>query len=109
MPEVDSPGHNNAIIMSEYNDKSNPLLNRHPQDINCSANKPPVWNFTGDVGYSAMCPDSQNSFTIYNAIITQLAAMSTSPGIVPTLTRSATTLVAVTPAPPATVARRPPW
>ena len=79
VPEVDSPGHNNAIIMSEYNDTTNPLLNGHPQDINCSTNNPPQWNFTGDVGYSAMCPDSENSFTIYNAIITQLAAMSTSP------------------------------
>src|SRR6478609_2872891 len=79
MPEVDTPGHNNAIIVSEYNDTTNPLLNGHPQDINCSVNKPPQWNFTGDVGYSAMCPDSENSFTIYNAIITQLSAMSTSP------------------------------
>jgi hexosaminidase len=78
-PEVDSPGHNNAIIMSEYNDTTNPLLNGHPQDINCSANNPPQWNFSGDVGYSALCPESQNSFTIYNAIISQLAAMSTSP------------------------------
>ncbi len=79
VPEVDSPGHNNAIIMSEYNDTTNPRLNGHPQDINCSANNPPMWDFTGDVGYSAMCPESQNSFTIYNAIISQLAAMSTSP------------------------------
>ena len=79
MPEVDSPGHNNAIIMSEYNDTANPLLNGHPQDINCSANNPPVWNYTGDVGYSAMCPESQNTWTIYTAIVTQLAAMSTSP------------------------------
>ena len=79
VPEVDSPGHNNAIIMSEYNDTTNPLLNGHPQDINCSVNNPPQWNFTGDVGYSAMCPESQNSFTIYNAIISQLSAMSTSP------------------------------
>ncbi len=78
-PEVDSPGHNNAIIMSEYNDTANPLLDGNPQDINCSANNPPMWNFSGDVGYSAMCPESQNTFTIYNAIITQLAAMSTSP------------------------------
>jgi hexosaminidase len=79
VPEVDSPGHNNAIIMSEYNDTTNPRLNGHPQDINCGANNPPMWDFTGDVGYSAMCPESQNSFTIYNAIISQLAAMSTSP------------------------------
>jgi hexosaminidase len=79
VPEVDSPGHNNAIIMSEYDDTANPLLNGHPQDINCSVNNPPQWNFTGDVGYSALCPESENSFTIYHAIISQLAAMSTSP------------------------------
>jgi hexosaminidase len=79
VPEVDSPGHNNAIIMSEYDDTANPLLNGAPQDINCSVTNPPQWNFTGDVGFSAMCPESENSFTIYNAIITQLSAMSTSP------------------------------
>jgi hexosaminidase len=79
VPEVDSPGHNNAIIMSEYNDTSNPLLDGHPQDINCSAHNPPQWNFTGDVGISAMCPESDNSFIIYNAIISQLSAMSSSP------------------------------
>jgi hexosaminidase len=79
VPEVDSPGHNNAIIMSEYNDASNPLLDGHPQDINCSVHNPPQWNFTGDVGISAMCPESKNSFTIYQAIISQLSAMSTSP------------------------------
>ncbi len=78
VPEVDSPGHNNAIIMSEYSDTTNPLLNGHPQDINCGANNPPMWNFTGDVGYSAMCPESQNTWTIYTAIVDQLAAMSTS-------------------------------
>ena len=64
VPEVDSPGHNNAIIMSEYGDTANPLLNGNPQDINCSVNNPPQWNFTGDVGFSAMCPESENSFTI---------------------------------------------
>jgi hexosaminidase len=79
VPEVDSPGHNNAIIMSEYDDTTNPLLNGHPQDINCSVHNPPQWNFTGDVGFSAMCPESENSFTIYHAIISQLSAMSTSP------------------------------
>ena len=79
MPEVDSPGHNNAIIMSEYGDTANPLLDGHPQDINCSRNNPPQWNYTGAVGYSAMCPESRNSLTIYDAIISQLSAMSTSP------------------------------
>jgi hexosaminidase len=78
VPEVDTPGHNNAIIMSEYNDTANPLLNGHPDDINCSANHPPVWNYTGDVGYSALCPESDNTWTILSAIIGQLSAMSSS-------------------------------
>jgi len=79
IPEVDSPGHNNAIIMSEYNDTANPLLNGHPQDINCGTNNPPVWNFTGDVGYSAMCPSSDNTWTILTTIIKQLSALSPGP------------------------------
>ena len=79
IPEVDSPGHNNAIIMSEYNDTANPLLDGHPQDINCSANNPPVWDYTQDVGYSAMCPASTNTSTITTAIIDQLTAMSPGP------------------------------
>jgi len=79
IPEVDSPGHNNAIIMSEYNDTANPLLSGNPQDINCSANNPPVWDYTQDVGYSAMCPASTNTTAIMTAIIDQLTAMS--PGL----------------------------
>jgi hexosaminidase len=79
VPEVDTPGHNNAIIMSEYNDTANPLLNGHPQDINCGKNNPPQWNYTGDVGYSALCPDSQNTWTILKAIIGQLAALTPGP------------------------------
>ncbi|HEX4687090.1 MAG TPA: beta-N-acetylhexosaminidase [Nocardioides sp.] len=79
VPEVDSPGHNNAIIMSEYDDTANPLLDGRPQDISCTADDPPQWNFTGDVGFSAMCPESRNSFAIYRAVISQLSAMSTSP------------------------------
>jgi hexosaminidase len=79
IPEVDTPGHNNAIIMSEYNDTSNPQLNGHPHDINCSTNHPPKWNYTGDVGYSALCPESANTWTILRAIIEQLTAMSPGP------------------------------
>jgi hexosaminidase len=79
VPEIDSPGHDNAIIMSEHNDTANPLLNGHPQDINCSANNPPVWDYTEDVGYSAMCPASTSTWAIMSAIIDQLAAMSPGP------------------------------
>jgi hexosaminidase len=79
IPEVDSPGHNNAIIMSEWDDTGNPLLNGHPQDINCSKNNPPVWDYSEDVGYSALCPSSQNTWTIMTAIIDQLASMTPGP------------------------------
>ena len=78
VPEVDTPGHTNAIIMSEYGDTSNPKLNGHPSDINCSTKNPPRWNYTGDVGYSALCPESRNTWTILTAIISQLTAMSSS-------------------------------
>jgi hexosaminidase len=79
VPEVDSPSHNNAIEMSEYNDTANRLLDGHPQDISCGNFTPPHWDYTGNVGYSGMCPDSNNTWTIYTAIIDQLAAMSSSP------------------------------
>jgi hexosaminidase len=75
VPEVDSPGHDNAIIMSEYGDTANPRLH-HPQDINCGQRNPPAWNHTEDVGYSAMCPGSRNTWAIMSAIIGQLAALS---------------------------------
>jgi len=79
IPEVDSPGHDNAIIMSEYNDTSNPLLNGDPQDIDCGASNPPQWDYTGDVGYSALCPASPNTWTIETAIIRQLDAITPGP------------------------------
>lgn len=76
VPEVDTPGHNNAIIMSEYNDTANLL---DPHSINCSVNDPPVWNYSGDVGYSALCPESEDTWTVLGAIIDQLTAMSPGP------------------------------
>ena len=83
VPEVDTPGHNNAIIMS-YNTGPADQFNVFP-DINCSNKTPPVWNLTGAVGYSALCqgtlPASPNPHTwgILTDIITQLTAMSSSP------------------------------
>ena len=76
---MDTPGHTNAIIMSEHNDTSNPALSPTTDDINCSTNDPPRWNFTGDVGYSALCPESRNTWAILTAIISQLTAMSPGP------------------------------
>jgi hexosaminidase len=77
VPEVDTPGHNNAIIMS-YNTGPTPPYPVLP-DINCGANKPPVWNLSFDVGYSALCPDSDNTWAILTDIIAQLTAMSPGP------------------------------
>ena len=77
VPEVDTPGHNNAIIMS-YNTGPTPPYPVFP-DINCGANHPPVWNLSFDVGYSALCPDSDNTRAILTDIITQLTAMSPGP------------------------------
>ena len=77
VPEVDTPGHNNAIIMS-YNTGPTPPYPVYP-DINCGANEPPVWNLSFDVGYSALCPDSDNTWAILTDIIGQLTAMSPGP------------------------------
>ena len=77
IPEVDTPGHNNAIIMS-FNTGPNPP-NRLFPDINCSTNNPPVWNLTGAVGYSGLCQADSNTWSIVTDIITQLAALSNSP------------------------------
>jgi hexosaminidase len=79
VPEVDSPGHDNAIIMSEYNDAANPRLSGNPGDINCGAHNPPAWDHTEDVGYSAMCPGSRNTWAIESTIISQLTALSPGP------------------------------
>ena len=75
VPEVDTPGHNNAIIMSYAGPEANPVL----ADVNCSNRKPPQWNLTTAVGYSALCPDSPNTWAILTDIIGQLSAMSPGP------------------------------
>ena len=76
VPEVDSPGHNNAIIMSEYNDTGNPALPASPHGIDCGAFKPPHWDYTENVGYSALCPGSPDTWAIMTAIISQLTAIT---------------------------------
>ena len=64
VPEVDTPGHMKGVINSEVNDTGNPLLNGHPQDINCNG---------------ALCPESTNTWTILTAIIQQIAALTPGP------------------------------
>jgi hexosaminidase len=79
VPEVDSPGHNNAIIMSEYGDTGNPAFPADPHGINCGQNNPPQWDYTEDVGYSALCPASPDTWAIMTAIIGQLTALTPGP------------------------------
>ena len=79
VPEVDSPGHSNAIIMSEYSDTGNRLLHGNPGSINCGAHNPPAWDHSEDVGYSALCPGSSDTWAILGRIISQLTAMSPGP------------------------------
>jgi hexosaminidase len=79
VPEVDSPGHDNAIIMSEYNDTKNPAFPVSPHGINCGEYDPPHWNYTEDVGYSALCPGSRDTWAIMRAIIGQLTAITPGP------------------------------
>ena len=79
VPEVDSPGHNNAILNSEYNDTTNPALNSTPAGHQLQLQHATVWNYTGAVGYSAMCPESDNTWAIMTAVIKQLTAMSPGP------------------------------
>jgi hexosaminidase len=79
VPEVDSPGHNNAIIMSEYGDTGNPALPASPHGIDCGQDNPPQWDYTEDVGYSALCPGSPDTWAIMMAIIDQLTAITPGP------------------------------
>ena len=79
IPEVDSPGHNNAIIMSEYGDTGNPALPANPHSIDCGQFNPPQWDYTEDVGYSALCPASPDTWAIMTAIIDQLTALTPGP------------------------------
>lgn len=75
VPEVDSPGHDNAIIMSEYSDPALPS----PHSINCGQDNPPRWDYTEDVGYSAMCRSAPDTWAVMTAIIGQLSAITPGP------------------------------
>ncbi|WP_199853865.1 family 20 glycosylhydrolase [Plantactinospora sp. BB1] len=75
IPEVDTPGHTNAIIMSYAGPEADPVL----PDVNCSNRTPPVWNLSTDVGYSALCPESPNTWAILTDIVAQLSALTPGP------------------------------
>ena len=66
-----------------------PALPANPHAIDCGAYKPPHWDYTEDVGYSALCPGSRNTWAIMTAIIGQLTAMHPRPLLRPRRRRGA--------------------
>ena len=79
IPEVDTPGHNNAIVMSYAGPQADPVL----PDVNCTNRTPPQWNLTTAVGYSAMCPESPNTWAILTDIINQFERDDSRPVLPP--------------------------
>jgi hexosaminidase len=81
VPEIDSPGHNNATIMSYASAEAQAYKGGSIYDpsINCSNKKPPVWNLSNAVNYSALCPDSPLTWQITKDIIEQLSALTPGP------------------------------
>ncbi|GAA4577095.1 family 20 glycosylhydrolase [Planotetraspora kaengkrachanensis] len=81
VPEIDSPGHNNSIIMSYASAEAQAYRGGAIYDpsINCSNKKPPVWNLSNAVNYSALCPDSPLTWQITTDIIEQLSALTPGP------------------------------
>ncbi|MFC0864742.1 beta-N-acetylhexosaminidase [Sphaerimonospora cavernae] len=81
VPEIDLPGHTNAIIMSYASDEAQAYKGGTIYDpsVNCSNKKPPVWNLSNQVNFSALCPDSPLTWKIVTDIIEQLSALTPGP------------------------------
>ena len=62
VPEIDMPGHTNAALSS------------YPE-LNCTGTAPPP--FTGtDVGFSALCVESEATYTFIDDVVGEIAAMT---------------------------------
>lgn len=65
VPEVDMPAHSNAMLLS------NPEL---------SCGKRPPATYTGtEVGFSAMCPDNEETYRLVDDIVREIAGMTPGP------------------------------
>jgi hexosaminidase len=65
VPEVDMPAHSNAMLIS------NP-------DVSCG--KRPPATYTGiEVGFSALCPDKEETYRLVDDIVREIAAMTPGP------------------------------
>lgn len=81
VPEIDLPGHTNAIIMSYASAEAQAYKGGAIYDpsVNCSNRKPPVWNLSNQVNYSALCPESPLTWQIVTDVIEQLSALTPGP------------------------------
>jgi hexosaminidase len=65
VPEIDMPAHINAALVS------------HPE-LSCGT-RPPV-SYTGtEVGFSALCPEKEESYTLVDDVIREIAALTPGP------------------------------
>jgi hexosaminidase len=65
VPEVDMPAHSNAMLLSH-------------QDLSCGK-RPPV-TYTGtEVGFSAMCPDKEETYRLVDDIVREIAGLTPGP------------------------------
>ncbi|MGH7679664.1 MAG: beta-N-acetylhexosaminidase [Gemmatimonadaceae bacterium] len=65
VPEIDMPAHTNAMLIS------------HPE-VSCGKRPPAV--FTGiEVGFSALCPDKEETYRLVDDIIREIAALTPGP------------------------------
>jgi hypothetical protein len=52
----------NVFHLHLSDDAGNPALPADPHGIDCGQSNPPQWDYTEDVGYSALCPDSPDTW-----------------------------------------------
>ena len=65
VPEIDMPGHTNAMLIS------------HPQ-LSCGRQAPAPY-FSIGVGFSAICPDSAGTWTLVDDIVREISALTPGP------------------------------
>ena len=65
VPEIDMPGHTNAMLLS------------HPQ-LSCGKRPPAPYTGT-EVGFSALCPDKEETYALVDDIVRELSAITPGP------------------------------
>jgi hexosaminidase len=65
VPEIDMPAHTNALLVS------------HPE-LSCGKRPPALYTGT-EVGFSALCPDKEETYRLLDDIVREIAAMTPGP------------------------------